>query len=110
MPYQQFLQTFINEQFSGSVVMKDGNRENGLAAKLIGDMVLPPYYFDVAELEGFEIMQGSHLMDKPHYEKKEQLLCAIDGFVDVALVPHIYRQEVYSGAFLQGSPYDQAAA
>jgi hypothetical protein len=27
----------------------------------------------------------------------EQVLCAIDGFMQVKLVPHIYRQEVYAG-------------
>lgn len=35
-------------------------------------------------------------MTKPHYDRQEQILCAIDGRLSVMLVPHIYRQEVYA--------------
>ena len=46
-------------------------------------------------------------MEKPHYEKKEQFMCVIDGQVDVITIPYIYRQEVYAG-HSYGSPYDMA--
>jgi len=36
-------------------------------------------------------------MDKPHYQKKEQIMCVIEGGMTIALVPHIYRQELYVG-------------
>lgn len=32
-----------------------------------------------------------------HYLNEEQLLCAIDGYMTVKLVPHIFRQELYAG-------------
>ena len=32
-------------------------------------------------------------------------MCAIDGRMSVALVPHINRQEVYSGMVLAGNPH-----
>jgi hypothetical protein len=68
-------------------------------------MVLPQFYSDIAEIEGLEVMQGSHFIDRPHYEKKEQIMCLIDGHMDIVLVPHIYRQEVYAGKYIEGSPY-----
>lgn len=107
VPYAQFLQAFKSEKFPGMVVMKDDTRENGIAAKLLQDVIIPPFYHDISELEGVEIMQGSHFIDKPHYEKKEQIMCLLDGHMDIILVPHIYRQEVYAGDQLTGSIYDE---
>lgn len=34
-------------------------------------------------------------------------MCAIDGRLDVILVPHVNRQEVYAGQRIQESPYDE---
>ena len=42
-------------------------------------------------------MQGAVINEKPHYEVFEQLLCALEGTVEIILVPHVYRQEVASG-------------
>ena len=109
MSYSQFLSTLVNEQTLGSVVLKEGNTQTGIVGKLIGDIIMPEFYTDIAELEGFELIQGSHFVDKPHYEKKEQLICVIDGQVDVITVPYIYRQEVYAGKEMSGSQYDQVS-
>ena len=48
--------------------------------------------------------QGSHFVDKPHYDKAEQIICAVDGAVAMVLVPHVNRQEVYSGE-VEGSVF-----
>lgn len=42
-------------------------------------------------------MQGKYFVNPPHYEKDEQFLCAIDGIITIKLIPHINRQEVYTG-------------
>jgi hypothetical protein len=34
-------------------------------------------------------------------------MCIIDGKVDIELVPHVNRQEVYAGESLVGSVYDE---
>lgn len=38
---------------------------------MLRDIEVPKFYSDIAELEGFEIIQGSHFIDKPHYHKRE---------------------------------------
>jgi hypothetical protein len=53
------------------------------------DIVLPSFYHDIAELEAIYFYQGSHYIDKPHYEKKEQILCSVDGRMDIILIPMI---------------------
>ena len=51
----------------------------------------------MAAIDSIVLFQGSHFVDKPHYDKKEQIICALDGAVKLVLVPHVNRQEVYSG-------------
>lgn len=34
-------------------------------------------------------------------------MCLVDGKVDIVLVPHVNRQEVYAGDTLVGSVYDE---
>jgi len=96
------------EKSPGSFVLKDDRRDGGLIEKIIGDIDLPEFYHDISELEGIELIQGSHFIDRPHYDKKEQIMCAIDGQLDIVLVPHINRQEVYAGESLLESPYDNS--
>lgn len=64
--------------------------------KLLSDVVVPDFYRDVATLESLVFYQGSHFVDKPHYDKTEQIMCAIDGALSIALIPHVSRQEVYA--------------
>lgn len=52
-------------------------------------------------------MQGSYLIEKPHYVKREQLMCLIDGQMDIKMVPHFNRQEVYAGRDILTSPYNE---
>ena len=55
------------------------------------------FYKNVSALEGVELMQGSLIIERPHYEKREQLMCLIDGVMDIFIIPHVQRQEVYAG-------------
>jgi len=52
-------------------VLKDDSRDNGFLEKILGEIELPAFYHDIAELEGVELIQGSHFIDRPHYDKKE---------------------------------------
>ena len=70
----------------------------------MGDVRIPTFYDKIADLESLTLYQGSHFVDSPHYEKQEQLICAVDGALSVVLVPHINRQEVYPGQ-LKGTSY-----
>lgn len=68
---------------------------------------MPEFYHEVAELEGIELIQGIKFIGKPHYDRKEQIMCLVDGKLDIALVPHVNRQEAYAGDSLEGSVYDE---
>jgi hypothetical protein len=56
----------------------------------------------VSSLESIEFYQGAHFVDKPHYSRNEQIMCPIEGGLSIMLVPHINRQEVYSGKLMEG--------
>ena len=58
---------------------------------------LPEFYHEVSELEDIELIQGAKFIGKPHYDRKEQIMCAVDGKLDIIFVPHVNRQEVYAG-------------
>lgn len=70
MTYKKFVQSFKDEKFPGTITMKDVGM-TGITDKLIKDIVLPDFYHDIAELEGIQMYQGQHFVDKPHYERKE---------------------------------------
>jgi hypothetical protein len=72
------------------------------------DIILPDFYKDIAELEGITFIQGSYLIEKPHYDRKEQFVCLIDGRMDMRLVPHFNRQEVYAGKDIVNTKYNDA--
>ena len=76
------------------VTMKDGG--SGLDS-LKGDIAHPVFFTEVSELTGVDIMQGQVFIEPAHYERSEQIFCAIDGFIQLKLVPHVFKQEVYAG-------------
>lgn len=68
----------------------------------------PDFYKEISDVEEITIIQGgarSLLNEKPHYDRKEQVMCALDGRVKMLLIPHVFRQEVYAGMDVQDSPY-----
>jgi hypothetical protein len=68
---------------------------------------LPEFYHEVSELEDIELIQGAKFIGKPHYDRKEQIMCAVDGKLDIIFVPHVNRQEVYAGQRINETPYDE---
>jgi len=59
--------------------------------KLRGDIRIPGFYDNIADVDSIVLYQGSHFVDKPHYDKEEQIICVVDGAVAMVLVPHVNR-------------------
>ena len=71
-------------------------KNNTRTDRLKADIIVPDFYDVIADVKSVDFYQGSHFVTKPHYDRQEQMMCAIDGRLSVMLVPHIYRQEVYA--------------
>lgn len=100
--YSEFLD--IQKTYPKTSNIKDDSAT--LKEKLLKDIKVPSFYTDVADLQDLVLYQGAHFIDKPKYERQEQIMCAIDGLVSIALVPHVNRQEVYAGQLKEkGSIY-----
>lgn len=56
------------------------------------------------------LFQGVHFVVKPHYERQEQIMCSVDGVISLVLVPHIYRQELYTDELKTSMYYDKKMA
>ena len=39
--------------------------------KLMPDLKIPEFYDNIADIVSMTLYQGSHFLDKPHYEKNE---------------------------------------
>lgn len=61
------------------------------------DVVVPEFMVSATALKGLDMTQGVNFVDKPRYIADEQLLCAIEGNLSVALAAHVYRQELWAG-------------
>jgi len=64
-----------------------------------------PDFYSVASLEGITIQQGELFIDRPHYDRNEQILCVNSGVADFYLMPHVYRQELEAGKFDEQKTY-----
>lgn len=56
---------------------------------------------------------GSHYVEKPHYEKQEQIMCAVEGKMSIVMIPHVNRQEVHAAEMedsMYWEPEETAAA
>jgi hypothetical protein len=100
MPYSAFLSKITDEAYYGLVSLKEDRRDSPIQEKIMSQIMMPEFYHEVAELEDIELIQGAKFIGKPHYQRKEQIMCAIDGKLDVILVPHVNRQEVYAGKMI----------
>ena len=61
------------------------------------DVENPSFFRDINKFEAIEILQGRNFVKIGHYNDREQVLCSIEGTVQIKLIPHVYRQEVYAG-------------
>ena len=66
-----------------------------LFKKIMEDIRVPDFYENMSDTDHLVLYYGSNFVDKPHYLRYEQLLCAVGGALSVGLVPHINRQELY---------------
>lgn len=52
----------------------------------------PSFMEEIADLDSIVLMQSTGgIHSPPRYDHFEQLLCSVDGLVQVKLVPHVYR-------------------
>ncbi|CDW72026.1 UNKNOWN [Stylonychia lemnae] len=93
MKYSDFLKK-MNDQ-SVSVSLKDGHQ--GIYNSLIEEIALPTFIIEFNDIDSIELIQGKVLVNPAQYDRKEQFLCSIDGVVQIKLIPHVYKQEVYAG-------------
>lgn len=107
MTYQMFLDKQGSEKFAAQYAMRHEVTDTGLFERLLKVIKPPKWYTDVSELESIVIYQGQAMIDKPHYEKKEQIMCAVDGDIKMYLVPHLNRQEIYCNQKMEDSSYDE---
>lgn len=71
-------------------------KNNTKTDRLRDDIIVPEFYDTIADVKSLDFYQGAHFVTKPHYDRQEQIMCAVDGRMSLVLVPHIYRQEVYA--------------
>eukprot|EP00347_Sterkiella_histriomuscorum_P004339 403360825 len=93
MKYSDFLKKMDGDQVT--VAMRE-NHDNVMKS-LIKEIALPNFYEDISDIQSLELIQGKIVVNSAHYEKQEQFLCAIDGIIQLKMIPHIYKQEVYAG-------------
>ena len=87
--------------------MQTNVMEKNATDVLIKDVQNPKFYDNIADIQNIVLYQGVHFVVKPHYERQEQIVCAIDGMISLALVPHIYRQELYTDELKDSMYFDK---
>lgn len=87
MKYSEFLSKM--SQNAQGVALKESDSKT--FDKLREDIKNPNFLQDIMDFYKIEIIQGQTFKMAPHYEKEEQLLCSVDGYMTVKLVPHIFR-------------------
>ena len=75
MAYSDFLTRF--KARPQHVSLKETRKE--VTDRLLKDIVIPDFYKEIQALEKVELFQGAHFVEKPHYSRNEQLICAIHG-------------------------------
>ena len=92
-----FASGFLKSMSKNAVGMTLRETSNELQRRLESDIIYPEFYHEYGEFEGLEFTMGQFFMDNAHYDRKDQIMCSIDGTVNYALVPHVYRQEMMPG-------------
>ena len=89
---------FLGKMASNAVGMTMRDSTTSLMHQLESDIVAPEFYHEYGEFENLEVTMGQFFLDNAHYDRTDQILCAVDGSVKVALVPPVYRQEMQPGS------------
>ena len=93
----KFHSEFLDKMSENAVGMTMRDSSTGLADVLSGDFLYPEFYHEYGEFDSLEFTMGQFWQDNAHYDRKDQILCAVDGSAKVALVPPVYRQEMQPG-------------
>ena len=91
MSYNEFLATHIVNPKDTALKVDTKEKTDVLKE----DISIPSFY-NIGVLDHISLFQGSHFAEKPHYESSEQIMCAIEGGLSIALIAHIFRQELYT--------------
>jgi len=75
------------------IVMMDSSPE--LLKLIRAQIKFPDFYHPVSKLEEVELIMAQFVLSRLTYKKTDQFMCAIEGRVEVRLVPHINRNELY---------------
>ena len=113
---EDFIESMMHEYMPGTYALKLelknlgdilGNYVdlNNILKNIMKDIIEPSFISDISQLQYVELILGTELQEKPHYQKKEQIICMIDGSARFKMVPHVFRQEVYTGKNISDSPY-----
>ena len=93
-----FKDEFLRKMSTNAVGMTLRDKNQDLRKILEQDIIYPEFYHEYGEFDHLEFTMGQMFVDNAHYERTDQILCAIDGNLNIALVPHIYRQEMMPGS------------
>ena len=93
MKYRDFLKKQSGDEVQ--VTLRDS--QDYITKLLQRDIIQPSFYAEFSDLEHVQLFQGQNFVNPPGYKRQEQVLCTLDGYLQVKLIPHIYRQEVYAG-------------
>ena len=73
------------------------DKSAALTKELETDIIYPEFYHEYGEFDSMEVTMGQFFLDNVHYDRTDQILCTVDGSLNVALVPHVFRQEMMPG-------------
>lgn len=88
MTYKDFI-TKMSKDDSADYNLKEGG---DIIMKILKqDVENPNFIAAFNRFKQIELMQGLQFVMRPHYQKDEQMLCSIDGVLQVKLIPHVFR-------------------
>lgn len=67
------------------------DKSAALTKELETDIIYPEFYHEYGEFDSMEVTMGQFFLDNVHYDRTDQILCTVDGSLNVALVPHVFR-------------------
>jgi len=87
----KFGSEFLPKMSQNAVGMTMRDSSEALLKKLEADFIYPEFYHEYGEFVGMEFTMGQFFLDNVHYDRTDQILCSVDGSLNVALVPHVFR-------------------
>ena len=82
---------FLPKMSQNAVGMTMRDTTKGFRQKLEEDIIYPEFYHEYGEFVSMEFTMSQFYLDNVDYERTDQIMCSIDGSLNIALVPHVYR-------------------